>query len=309
MERRSIGSLQVSVVGLGCNNLGMRLDEEASIRVVHAAIDAGVSLFDTADIYGDTRSEEFLGRAVAGRRDEVVIASKFGMRVQEDPARSGASAAWVARAVEDSLRRLGIERIDLYQLHRPDPATPIEETLGALDELVRAGKVGEIGHSNLSGEQMREAERTAAARGTARFVCAQNRYSLLAREAEDDVLPACAELGLAFLPYFPLASGMLTGKYRRGEAASTRLGSVPAERAAAILSERNFTVVERLEAWAADHGRTVLDLAIAWLAATSPVASVIAGATTPEQVERNVAAASWSLTRAERDEVSALAAG
>jgi aryl-alcohol dehydrogenase-like predicted oxidoreductase len=216
MDTRRIGSLAVSVVGLGCNNFGMRIDEADSARVVHAALDAGITFFDTADIYGSTQSEVFLGRALAGRRDAAVIATKFGMKV--DAGREGARPDYVRRAADDSLRRLGTDHIDLYQLHRPDPAVPIADTLGALEDLVRAGKVREIGCSNFSAEQLRDA-RAACEPGAAQFVSVQNELSLLHREAEREVLPECGRLGLKFLPYFPLASGLLTGKYRRGEPA------------------------------------------------------------------------------------------
>jgi aryl-alcohol dehydrogenase-like predicted oxidoreductase len=302
METRRIGSLEVSVVGLGCNNFGWRIDEDATTRVVHAALDAGINLFDTADIYGGTRSEEFLGRALGRRRDEVVVATKFGMEVDKE--RRGAGPEYVRRACEDSLRRLKTDRIDLYQLHQPDPETPIEETLGALDELVRAGKVREIGCSNFSAEQLREAESKARERGTARFVSVQNEYSLLHREPEREVLPECERLRLAFLPYFPLASGLLTGKYRRGQPPpeGSRLGS--SGRFADMLTERNLGLVESLIKFAESRGHTLLELAFSWLLARPAVASVIAGATKPQQVKTNADAAVWKLTDAELAEVN-----
>ena len=216
MEHRSIGSLRVSLVGLGCNNFGMRIDAAATERVVHAALDAGINFFDTADIYGTTKSEEFLGRALAGRRDRAIIATKFGMAV--DDQRKGARPEYVRQACDDSLRRLGTDHIDLYQLHQPDPNVPIADTLGAMDDLVKAGKVREIGCSNFSAEQLDEAAR-ATKPGAARFVSVQNEYSLLHREPERSVLPACERLGLAFLPFFPLASGLLTGKFEPGKPA------------------------------------------------------------------------------------------
>jgi aryl-alcohol dehydrogenase-like predicted oxidoreductase len=304
MELRSIGSLKVGAVGLGCNNFGGRLDEEATRAVVHASLDAGITLFDTADVYGGGKSEEFLGRALAARRDDVVVATKFGMGAENAGRRD-----YVLRACEESLRRLGTDRIDLYQFHRPDPNTPVEETLGALDELVRAGKVVAIGNSNFSGEQVETAESTSREKAWTRFVCAQNHYSLLHRDAETHVLPACAELGLGFLPYFPLASGMLTGKYRRDAEppAGSRLAGIPAERRDRWMSDHAFDVVESLESFAAARNRTIGELAIAWLLANPVVASVIAGATSPEQVRANVAAASWSLTGGEVEEVSQLA--
>ena len=229
MRTRMIGSLEVSVVGLGCNNFGGRLDYDSTAAVVHSAIDAGITFFDTADIYGGTKSEEFLGRALGARRDEIVLATKFGMQV--DAERKGAKPDYVPRALEDSLRRLQTDHIDLYQLHAPDPTTPIADTLGALDECVRAGKVKEIGCSNFTVAQLQEAE-SAAPAGAAHFVSVQNQYSLLHRDVEGDVLPECERAGLSFLPYFPLASGVLTGKYRRGEAppAGARLSGVKAER-------------------------------------------------------------------------------
>jgi aryl-alcohol dehydrogenase-like predicted oxidoreductase len=296
VETRRIGSLAVSAVGLGCNNFGARLDPAATARVVHAALDAGVTLFDTADVYGGTRSEEYLGRALGARRRDVVVATKFGMRV--DDARRGARPEYVRRAAEDSLRRLGTDVIDLYQLHTPDPDVPVADTLGALDALVREGKVREAGCSNFSVPLLREA---AAAPAAARFASVQNEYSLLHRAPEEDgVLAECERSGLAFLPYFPLADGLLTGKYRRGVAPppGARL-SAGTGRAAARLADENLARVERLAAVAAAGGRTVLDLAVAWLLARPAVASVIAGATTPEQVRTNAAAAAWRLGDAE----------
>jgi aryl-alcohol dehydrogenase-like predicted oxidoreductase len=298
METRTIGSLTVGLVGLGCNNFGSRCDEVQSAAVVNAALDAGITLFDTADIYGGTQSEEFLGRALGTRRDEVVIATKFGMPLGDDPAHAGASAKWIADAVEGSLRRLGTDYIDLYQQHAPDATVPIDETLEALDELVRAGKVREIGNSNFSAEQIDEAAAASAANGWARFVSAQNYFNLLAREPLDAVIPACERHGLAMLPYFPLESGLLTGKYQRGGAppAGTRMARVPESRAAQVLSDRNFDVVDALAAFADARRHSLLDLAIAWLAAQPAMGSVIAGATKPEQVHANVAAAEWQLT-------------
>src|SRR5579872_2598523 len=214
MEMRHIGPLEVSTIGLGCNNFGWRIDAAQTTEVVHAALEGGITFFDTADIYGGTHSEEFLGRALGARRNDVIIATKFGMKVDER--RQGARPEYVRRAAEDSLRRLGTDRIDLYQLHRPDPSVPIADTLEALDGLVRAGKVRAIGCSNFSRAQLIEA-RAATKSGAARFVSVQNEYSLLHREPEQEVLPECEREGLAFLPYFPLASGLLTGKYRRGQ--------------------------------------------------------------------------------------------
>jgi len=308
METRNIGKLDVSVVGLGCNNFGGRIDEAATKRVVGAALDAGITLFDTADIYGGTRSEEFLGRALGSRRDEAVVATKFGGPIDEDR-KGGASAAYIARAVEDSLRRLGTDRIDLYQLHFPDPSTPFEETLEALDALVRAGKVLEIGGSNFSTEQIDETTNISAERGLARFVSVQNEYSLLRRGPERfGVLDACARNSIGFIPYFPLASGVLTGKYHRNEAppAGTRMAGMPAERVEDALSDKVFDRVEALDAFASGRGHTLLELAIAWLLARPAVASVIAGATKPEQAGANAAAAAWTLTDDDLREVDAV---
>lgn len=305
MDTRRIGSLEVSVVGLGCNNFGWGLDETESARVIHAALDAGVTLFDTADIYGATKSEVFLGRALAARRDSVVIATKFGMKV--DDQRVGAKPDYVRRAAEDSLRRLATDWIDLYQLHTPDPTVPIADTLGALDELVQAGKVREIGCSNFSAGQLREA-RAPAGPGAARFVSVQNEFSLLHREAEREVLPECERSGLAFLPFFPLASGLLTGKYARGTPApeGTRLSQSWA--ASRFLSDERWAIVDALTEFAKSRHHTLLDLAISWLASKRPVASVIAGATSADQVKQNVAAAGWRLTDPDLAEIDRIAA-
>jgi aryl-alcohol dehydrogenase-like predicted oxidoreductase len=306
MPLRQIGSLDVSVVGLGCNNFGGRADEQQSIEVVEAALDAGIDFFDTADVYGGTRSEEILGRALGRHRSDVVVATKFGMAI--DPDRRGAAPSYVKSALEGSLRRLGTEYVDLYQLHQPDPEVPIAETLGALADLVRAGKVREIGCSNFSGAQLREAE-AAVAEGAPRFVSVQNQYSLLHREPELEVLAECERLGTAFVPYFPLMSGLLSGKYRRGEPppVGTRLAGMPAERQEALLAQRSFDSVEALERYAQDRGHSVLELAIAWLAAKPAVASIIAGATRPEQVRANVRAAGWVLAPEEVAQVNAIA--
>jgi aryl-alcohol dehydrogenase-like predicted oxidoreductase len=304
MEKRRIGSLEVSVVGLGCNNFGMRIDYAQSAAVVHAALDSGITLFDTADIYGGTHSEEFLGRALGARRQDVVVASKFGMRV--DDARRGARPAYVRQALDDSLRRLGMSCIDLYQLHEPDPTVPIADTLGALDDLVAAGKVREIGCSNFSVAQLREAA-SAAAPGAARFVSVQNEYSLVHREAEAEVLPECERLGLAFIPFFPLASGLLTGKYQRGTPPpeGTRLSQSWA--ANRFLSDERLALVEALGRFAESRGHSILELAMSWTAHRGVVASVIAGATTPEQVRANADAARWLLTDSDLDEIDRLA--
>ena len=311
METRSIGSLEVSLVGLGCNNFGMRCDEARSAAVVHAALDAGVNFFDTADLYGGTRSEEFLGRALAGRRDQAVIASKFGASLGNDGKSGGASARWIAEAVDGSLRRLGTDYLDLYQQHVPDDAVPIDETQEALDGLVRQGKVREIGNSNFSGARIDEAAALSDEKGWARFVSAQNQFSLLERDPLRDVIPVVERNGLSLLPYFPLASGLLTGKYRRGDPPpeGTRLSTMPAKRAAKLLSERHFDAVEALTGFAVSRGRSILELAFAWLAAQAVVGSVIAGATSPEQVAANVAAVEWKLTDEDLAEIDGLLDG
>ena len=299
MHTRLIGSLDVSVVGLGCNNFGRKLDAVGTARVVHAALDAGITFFDTADSYGDTQSEVFLGRALAGRREHAAVATKFGSKLDEQ--RHGASPAYIRLAIEDSLRRLNTDRIDLYQLHWPDPDVPIAETLGALDELVKAGKVREIGCSNFSPEQLREAE-AAVRPGATKFASLQNEYSLLHREPEAEILTLCRTLGVAFVPYFPLASGMLTGKYRKGEPPPP--GSRIAEgRHADLFNAQNLDMVERLIAFSEERGHTILELAFSWLLRRPAVASVIAGATKPEQVRANASAAGWKLSDAEMAEV------
>jgi aryl-alcohol dehydrogenase-like predicted oxidoreductase len=300
MEKRRIGSLEVSVVGLGCNNFGKRLDAAATASVLDAAIDAGIDFLDTADIYGATQSEEFMGHALRGRRDRVVLATKFGARV--DDQRRGARPEYVRQALDDSLRRLQTDRIDLYQLHQPDATVPIADTLGALDDAVKAGKVREIGCSNFSAAQLDEAEK-AVRSGGARFVSVQNEYSLLERKPErEGVLAACERLGIAFIPYFPLASGLLTGKYRRGQAppSGTRLGEPPYS---SQLTDDRLQIVQKLIAFAESRGRTILELAFGWLLSRPTVVSVIAGATKPEQARSNADAVGWRLTAEELAEV------
>jgi aryl-alcohol dehydrogenase-like predicted oxidoreductase len=298
METRAIGSLNVTVVGLGCNNFGRRLDEKGTAAVIDAALDAGINFFDTADVYGDTQSETFIGRILGDRRGKVILATKFA---GGDPPR-GAHPDYVRTAAEASLRRLNTDTIDLYQIHTPDSKVPIADTFGALSALVQAGKVREIGCSNFSAEQLREAE-AAVQPGAARFVSVQNHYHLLHHEPEAEVLTECERLGLAFLPYFPLASGLLTGKYRQGQPTpqNTRL----TDRAP---SEEQLAKVEQLIQFAEAHGRTILELAFAWLLAHPVIASVISGATKPEQVRANVAAAGWQMTSDELGEIEALLA-
>ena len=305
MQMRRLGDsgLKVSEVGLGCNNFGMKIDQQQTQAVVDAAIEAGITLFDTADIYGATQSEVFLGKALGKRRHDVVVATKFGMQIGDDARKKGGSRRWIMRAVEDSLRRLKTDYIDLYQFHQPDPETPIDETLRALDDLVTQGKVRYLGNSNFSGWQIADADWTARSHDRTRFVSAQNLYSLLERRVEHEVLPACEHFGLGFLPFFPLASGLLTGKYQRGQKPpeGTRLAAW-GPRGAQALNDRNFDKVEKLEAWAVERGHTILELAFAWLLGHPVVSSVIAGATSPEQVRGNAATAEWKLTP---DEVKA----
>lgn len=310
MEYRNLGStgLKVSVAGIGCNNFGMRCDAARSAAVVHAALDQGINFFDTADVYGGARSEEILGQAIAGRdRTDILIATKFAMPMGEGPLKKGASRQYVCSAVEASLRRLNTDYIDLYQQHAPDPSTPVEETLRALDDLVRAGKVRYFGNSNFSGWQIADADWTARHHGLNRYVTAQNHYNLLDRRIEKEVLPACRQFGLGLLPYFPLASGLLTGKYQRGKAApeGTRLANF-GERGKAALSDQNFDVVEALDAFARDRGHTLLELALSWLASQPEVSSVIAGATRPEQVAANAQAVGWQLSKEEMKTLSEL---
>jgi len=306
MDHRTLGSLSVSTVGLGCNNFGRKLDKADSARVVNAALDNGINFFDTADVYGygdhpysgTGQSEMFLGAALGPRRPDVVIATKVGISMSKtDRTMRGGGAAWVRRACEDSLRRLNTEYIDLYQLHRPDRDSSISETLGALDELVRQGKVLTVGCSNFSAEQLAEAATVSDELGLVAFASVQNELSLLECDAADDVLPACEELGMAFLPYFPLASGLLTGKYQKGEPApgGTRLAFWE-PRPHQTLADDVLEEVQRFSDLAQRSGRTILELAFSWLLVQRQVASVIAGATTPEQVRSNAAAGSWVLS-------------
>jgi aryl-alcohol dehydrogenase-like predicted oxidoreductase len=289
MRSRALGEggPQVSVVGLGTNNFGARCDYEHSLAVIDAALDAGITLFDTADIYGQGTSEDFIGRALEGRRDRVVLATKFGNPMEEHPADHRGSRDYIRWAVEGSLRRLRTDVIDVYQMHVPDEGTPIEETLAVLHELVQEGTVRHIGSSNFSAAQIEAADRVARKRGLTRFVAAQNHYSLVEREVEDEVLPVCERLRIGMLPYFPLASGLLTGKYTRGEEATEgRL-------AGREIAEERWDRLERLQQFATERGVPLLSVAIGGLAAMPAVASVIAGATRPEQVHANVAAGGW----------------
>jgi aryl-alcohol dehydrogenase-like predicted oxidoreductase len=307
VESRRIGSLEASVIGVGCNNFGGRIDETRTREVIDTALDEGINFFDTADMYADGRSEELIGRLVVerGHRSQVLIATKFG---NDMPGQGrGARPEYVKRAFEASLKRLRTDYIDLYQQHVPDPDVPIAETLGALNELVKAGKVREIGCSNFSAEQIENAEEASEfRRGSARFVSVQNEYSLLHRDPEKGVLAECERLGLAFLPFFPLMSGLLTGKYRKGGPIPEGTRVAKYERYRKLLTDENLNKVEALIGYAESRGHTILELAISWLLAHRVVASVIAGASSAQQVRANASAAAWSLSAPELDEIDAL---
>ncbi|CAD5286445.1 Predicted oxidoreductase [Bosea sp. 62] len=310
MQFRNLGrsGLRVSLVGLGCNNFGGRIDLEAARKVVDAAIEQGITLFDTADMYGNRGGSELaLGELLGARRKDIVLASKFGMNMDEEGVKKGGSRRYIIEAVEASLKRMKTDWIDLYQLHRPDPLTPIEETLRALDDLIRQGKVRYIGCSNLPSWQVADAHWTAKTLGLEGFASAQDEYSLLVRGAEKELIPAISHFGMGLLPYFPLANGLLTGKYQRGApmpvgARMTR----EAQRAGEVLTETNWARTEKLAAFCDARGKTLLELAFSWLAAQPVVSSVIAGATKPEQVAANVKAADWVLTPEELAEIDAI---
>jgi aryl-alcohol dehydrogenase-like predicted oxidoreductase len=307
MQKRKLGtsSLEVSLVGLGTNNFGGRIDLEASRRVVERALDLGITLIDTADSYGNKGgSEEALGKILGPRRKDVVLATKFGLPMDDAGKLKGASRRYIARAVEASLRRLNTDYIDLYQLHRPDAQTPIEETLRALDDLVKAGKVRFIGCSNLSAAQLQEALTVSRAQGLKSFISCQDEYNLLSRGLEQDRMPTMRQHGLGLLPYFPLASGLLSGKYQRDAPLppDSRLAK-SGHHADRILSTRNWRMVEALGAFAARRGRSLLELAMSWLASRDFIPSIIAGATKPEQVEQNIAAVGWTLSPDELAEI------
>jgi aryl-alcohol dehydrogenase-like predicted oxidoreductase len=307
VETRRIGKLEVSVIGLGCNNFGWKIDEKTTRDVIDAAISSGINFLDTADTYGKTKSEEFIGRALEGRRESVIIATKFGKPV--DAMRTGAKPAYVYQACNDSLQRLRTDYIDLYQLHAPDRTVPIADTLGALNELVIAGKVREIGCSNFSAAQIREADEASKAGGLARFVSVQNHYNMLRRDDEAYVIPECERLGISYLPYFPLESGLLTGKFRKGMEApqGTRIaeGGWLAEK----FTEENLATIERLIGFVESKGHTLLELAISWLLRLPIVASVIAGATTAEQVHANAASPTWTLSPADLAAIDEILSG
>lgn len=305
MEYRAIGELQVSVVGLGCNNFGMRIDAAGTEDVVDAAIDAGINYFDTAESYGRGLSEEYLGRALGSRRSGVVIATKWGHTISLADGERGGDPVQIRARLEASLARLGTDYVDHYQLHRPDPHTPAEETLGCLAELRDEGKIREIGCTHFTAGELADSCAAAQRRGVAPYASVQNHYSLLTRDPETNgVLAACDDLGIAFVPYFPLESGLLTGKYRRGATrpADSRLAAW-GDRADQFIDDDKLSTVERLLAWTEARGHTLLELAMSWHTSNPLVASVIAGATKPEQVAANVAAATWTLTAEERAEI------
>lgn len=311
MQERNLGrsGLRVSVVGLGCNNFGGRLDLAAARPVVHAALDAGITLFDTADMYGERGgSETILGELLGPRRNDIVLATKFGWEMDDAGRKRGASRRYIMAAVEASLKRLKTDWIDLYQLHKPDPLTPIEETLGALDDLVRSGKVRYVGCSNLPAWQVVDALWLSRTRHLASFVSAQDELSLVVRKAEPELIPALEANGLGLLPYFPLAGGLLTGKYAGGGRPHGARLSTNSNMGTRMLRPRNVEVADKLDAWAKAKGRTLLDVAFAWLLSKPVVASVIAGATKPEQITANVAAGAAGLTAVEIQEIEAIAA-
>ncbi len=306
MRTRKLGSLDVSIIGLGCNNFGGRLDLAGTRNVLDAALGAGVTFMDTSDTYGATESERLMGEVLEGRRDQVVLATKFGSAHKAAGLEGGASPEYIRASIDGSLQRLRTDHVDLYQLHRPDPNVPIADTLGALGELIEAGKVLEIGCSNFSQEQLEEAERVAAEQNLPRFVSVQNEYSLLRREAEAAVLPTARRLDIGFLPYFPLLSGILTGKYRKGQPLPQGTRVTGNERWESLLTEETLDLIERLVAFSEERGHELLDLAFAWLLAENAVSSVIAGATSAAQVQRNARTAEWVLTEEEKAQVDAL---
>ncbi len=311
MDVRNLGQsgLRVSTIGLGCNNFGGRIDEAATKAVIHKALDLGITLFDTADVYGERGgSETLMGRVLGDARKQIVLATKFAAPMDDTEEKQGGSRRYIMTAVEDSLRRLQTDYIDLYQMHRTDPRTPIEESLRALDDLIRQGKVRYIGCSNFPAWVMTDAAWTARTAGLNGFVSCQDEYSLIHRAPEAELIPAARKLGFGLLPYFPLASGLLTGKYRRNVTlpAGSRLAGTQ-RLADRYLTERNWSMAERLGDFVEARGRTMLELAFSWLLAQSPVASVIAGATRPEQLEQNVRAGSWVLTSEELAEIDRIA--
>jgi aryl-alcohol dehydrogenase-like predicted oxidoreductase len=310
VEIRNLGrsGLRVSAIGLGCNNFGGRIDLEATRRVIGKAIDLGITLFDTADVYGERGgSETAMGQVLGDNRKKIVLATKFGMTMSDDGSKQGGSRRWIMTAVEDSLRRLRTDWIDLYQIHRADPLTPVEETLRALDDLIRQGKVRYVGVSNMPAWQMVEAQWTAKTCGLNPFVSFQDEFSLVVRDAEKDLMPVGRAYGMGLLPYFPLASGLLTGKYRRNAPMPANSRLTTTQRLAdRYLNDANWAISEKLIDYAEARGHTALELAFSWLLGKPPVASVIAGATKPEQLEQNVKAGDWKLTPAEMAEIDAI---
>ncbi len=313
MEIRNLGNsgLRVSAVGIGCNNFGQRLDVEGTRKVIHKAIDLGITLFDTADVYGNRGgSETAMGEVLGDKRKDIVLATKFGMPMDDAGVKKGAARRYIMNAVEDSLKRLKTDHIDLYQQHNYDPLTPIEETLRALEDLISQGKVRYVGCSNLPAWRVVEAQLTARAINTHPFISIQDEYSLVVRDLEKDLQPMAKEYKLGILPYFPLASGLLTGKYKRGSdaPAGTRFALVPRLRDRYV-NDKNIAIVEKLEAFATARNHTMLELAFSWLASRSQVTSVIAGATRPEQVEQNAKAIDWKMTADEIAEVDKISSG
>ena len=312
MEYRNLGSsgLRVSLVGLGCNNFGMRLDLEQTRAVVDRAFDLGITLFDTADMYGGRGgSETQLGKILGHRRKDIVLASKFGMAMSDDGTKIGASRRYIMSAVEDSLRRLKTDWIDLYQLHQPDPLTPLDETMQALDDLVTQGKIRYIGCSNLPSWQVVESQWISKSMGLNRFVSCQDEYNILNRNVEAELIPAMQKYGCGLLPYFPLASGLLTGKYTRTEMPEgARLTDMPTFANRVYLTDENFDIVDNLNKFAHKTGHSILELAFSWMASRPTTASIIAGATKPEQIDANVAAVNWVLSQSEIDEVNKISA-
>lgn len=308
MEYRQLGrsGMRVSVVGLGANQFGGKVDAKGTERIIHRALDLGINFIDTADIYTGGRSEETIGAALKGRRAEAVLATKMAGRTGDGPNDSGASRWRIMRQVEISLKRLQTDYIDLYQIHWFDPLTPIEETMRALDDLVRSGKVRYIGASNFAAWQMCRANDLAERYGWTPFVTIQPHYHMFEREVERELLPYCRAFGVGVIPYFPLAGGFLTGKYQKGEAPPKDSRGASSPYVQGYFTERNFAILEELKAFAAEHGRSVAELAIAWLLAEPLVTSVICGATSPEQVEHNAKAATWALTDEERQRVNQL---
>ena len=312
MEYRNLGfsGLRVSLVGLGCNNFGMRLDLEQTRAVVDRAFDLGITLFDTADMYGGRGgSETQLGKILGHRRKDIVLASKFGMAMSDDGTKIGASRRYIMSAVEDSLRRLKTDWIDLYQLHQPDPLTPLDETMQALDDLVTQGKIRYIGCSNLPSWQVVESQWISKSMGLNRFVSCQDEYNILNRNVEAELIPAMQKYGCGLLPYFPLASGLLTGKYKRTEMPEgARLTDMPTFANRIYLTDENFDIVDNLHKIANKTGHSILELAFGWMASRPTTASIIAGATKPEQIDANVAAVNWVLSQSEIDEVNKISA-